>query len=157
MAAPATSCRARRSEARYACAMLPSPAAGDPRQSPQTPSSPSPPVTPIAPPAAAAGPVPRDPFRRFSHIVLRLGRGRSLLALTVVSVLASVTLAELVITVLGRGDRFIAAASASLVPLLLVPLFGTLLLRLVFDLEAARQQLAELAIRDELTGISNRR
>ena len=99
----------------------------------------------------------RDPFRRFSHFVLRLGRHRSLVVLTVVTVLASVTLSELVITVLGRGDRRIAAASASLASLVLTPLLGSLMLRLVFDLEAARRQLAELAIRDELTGISNRR
>jgi len=98
-----------------------------------------------------------DPFRRFSHFVLRLGRHRSLVVLTVVTVLASVTLSELVITVLGRGDRRIAAASASLASLVLTPLLGSLMLRLVFDLEAARRQLAELAIRDELTGISNRR
>ncbi|HKX44014.1 MAG TPA: GGDEF domain-containing protein [Burkholderiaceae bacterium] len=137
--------------------MPPSPAAGDPRQSPQAPPSlPTPPTPPIAKRVAGV-PAPRDPFRRVSHIVLRLGRSRSLLALTAVTVLASVALAELVITVLGRGDRVIAAASATLASLVLTPLLGSLMLRLVFDLEAARQQLAELAIRDELTGISNRR
>jgi diguanylate cyclase (GGDEF)-like protein len=128
--------------------MPPSPD-GESREPPQAP-----------PPLSSVSPIPSDapdPFRRVSHIVLRLGRRRSLIALTAVSMLASVALAELVITVIGHGDRLIAAGSASLVPLLLVPLFGSLMLHLVFDLEAARQQLAELAIRDELTGVSNRR
>jgi len=106
---------------------------------------------------AGDDPSPPDLFRRLSRLVLRHGHSRSLLVLTALVLVAAVALAQLVISVLGHGDRVIAAASASLASLLLTPLFGSLLLRLVFELEATRKQLAELVIRDELTGISNRR
>ena len=110
----------------------------------------------IARPAGDTPPPP-DLFRRLSNLLLRLGQRRALVALTVLVLVGAVAVAQLVISVLGHGDRVIAAASASLASLLLTPLFGSLLLRLVFELEATRQQLAELVIRDELTGISNRR
>ena len=102
-------------------------------------------------------PPPPDLFRRLGLLVLRHGLVRSLAALTLLVLVGAVAVAQLVISVLGHGDRVIAAASASLASLLLTPLFGSLLLRLVFELEATRKQLAELVIRDELTGISNRR
>jgi len=105
----------------------------------------------------AGDPPPPDLFRRLSRFVLRLGHWRSLAALTLLVLIGAVAVAQLVISVLGHGDRVIAAASASIASLLLTPLFGSLLLRLVFELEATRGQLAELVIRDELTGISNRR
>lgn len=82
---------------------------------------------------------------------------RSLLVLTALVWVAAVAMAELVITVLGQGNRLIAFGSASLASLVLTPLVGSFVLRLVFELEAARAKLAELAIRDDLTGISNRR
>jgi len=102
-------------------------------------------------------PPPPDLFHRLSRLVLRLGQRRSLAVLTLLVLVGAVAVAQLVISVLGHGDRVIAAASATLASLLLTPLFGSLLLRLVFELDATRKQLAELAIRDELTGISNRR
>jgi len=110
----------------------------------------------IAPPVGDPTPPP-DAFRRLSKLLLRLGQRRSLAVLTLLVLIGAVAVAQLVISVLGHGDRMIAAASASLASLLLAPLFGSLLLRLVFELEATRKQLAELVIRDELTGISNRR
>jgi diguanylate cyclase (GGDEF)-like protein len=106
---------------------------------------------------AGDDPPPPDLFRRLSQLVLRHGQRRSLAALTLLVLVGAVAVAQLVISVLGHGDRVIAVASASIASLLLTPLFGSLLLRLVFELEATRKQLAELVIRDELTGISNRR
>jgi diguanylate cyclase len=102
-------------------------------------------------------PPPPDLFHRLSRLVLRLGQRRSLAVLTLLVLVGALAVAQLVISVLGHGDRVIAAASATLASLLLTPLFGSLLLRLVFELDATRKQLAELVIRDELTGISNRR
>lgn len=102
-------------------------------------------------------PPPPDLFNRLSRLVLRLGQRRSLAVLTLLVLVGALAVAQLVISVLGHGDRVIAAASATLASLLLTPLFGSLLLRLVFELDATRKQLAELVIRDELTGISNRR
>jgi len=110
----------------------------------------------LAPPPSDAPSSP-DLFRRASNLVLRLGQRRSLAVLTLLVLVGAVAVAQLVISVLGHGDRVIAAASASLASLLLAPLFGSLLLRLVFELDATRKKLAELVIRDELTGISNRR
>jgi len=110
----------------------------------------------IARPAGDTPPPP-DFFRRLSSLLLRVGQRRALVALTLLVLVGAVAVAQLVISVLGHGDRVIAAASASLASLLLAPLFGSLLLRLVFELDATRKKLAELVIRDELTGISNRR
>lgn len=98
-----------------------------------------------------------DLFQRFSRLVLRHGKRRSLLAMTAFAWMVSVGVAELVISVLGHGNRMIALGSATLASLLLTPLLGSLMLRLVFELEAARAKLSEIAIRDDLTGISNRR
>jgi len=100
---------------------------------------------------------PPDLFRRLSRLLLRLGPRRALAALTLLVLAGALAVPQLVISVLGHGDRLIAAVSASLASLLLTPIFGSLLLRLVFELEATRERLAELVIRDELTGISNRR
>ena len=110
----------------------------------------------LAPPPADAPSSP-DLFRRASNLVLRLGQRRSLAALTLLVLVGAIATAQLVISIVGHGDRVIAVVSASLASLLLTPLFGSLLLRLVFELESTRKQLAELVIRDELTGISNRR
>ena len=71
--------------------------------------------------------------------------------------LAALAMSELVISVLGHGDRVIAAASSSICSLILTPLIGSMVLRLVFELEAARERLSELATRDDLTGVANRR
>lgn len=104
------------------------------------------------------GPAPSlDLFQRFSRLVLRHGRRRSVIALTAFAWVVSVALAELVISAVGHGNRWIALGSATLASLLLTPLLGSLMLRLVFELEAARAKVTELAIRDDLTGISNRR
>ena len=111
----------------------------------------------MLPSPAGDKPSPPDLFRRLSDLLLRLGQRRSLAVLTLLVLVGAVATAQLVISVLGHGDRVIAVASASIASLLLTPLFGSLLLRLVFELEATRKQLAELVTRDELTGISNRR
>jgi len=96
-------------------------------------------------------------FHALSRLVLRLGLGRSTALMTLVVCVLAVLIAQIVITVLGRGDRFVAAASASLCSLLLTPVMGAFVLRLVFELEQTRQQLVVQATHDDLTGIYNRR
>ena len=117
------------------------------------------PTGPATGPAGPAGdaPEPRDLFHRLSQLVLRFGRRRTLAALTLLALAGSNAVSQLVISVVGHGDRVLAVVAASIASLVLTPLFGSLLLRLVFELDATRKQLAELVIRDELTGISNRR
>lgn len=94
---------------------------------------------------------------RLSRFVLRHGLWRSVVLLTLVVGTLAVLIAQAVIGVLGHGDRLIAAVSASLCSLVLTPLLGAPVLRLVFSLETARNKLGELAIRDDLTSVYNRR
>jgi diguanylate cyclase len=96
-------------------------------------------------------------FRWLSGAVLRLGLTRSLLALTAIVTLLAVLIAESVILVLGRGDPWIALGTATLCSLVLAPMVGSVILRLVFELERTRQRLTVLATHDDLTGVHNRR
>jgi diguanylate cyclase len=102
---------------------------------------------------------PSEPgwFRWFSRQVLRLGPVRATLVLTLVVLLLAVALAEGVITVVGEGNRWLAAGSAAVCSLVLTPLLGSLVLRLVFELERTRSQLTVLATQDDLMGVHNRR
>lgn len=101
----------------------------------------------------------REPgwFRWFSRQVLRLGPARATAVLTAVVLLLAVALAQGVVTVLGQGNRVIAAVSATVCSLVLAPLLGWLILGLVFALERTRSQLAVLATQDDLMGVHNRR
>ena len=94
--------------------------------------------------------------RKLSRGVLRLGLWRSTALLTLAVWVLALIAAQLMISLLGRGDRVVALASASALSLLLAPLPGLLLLRLVFELELARQRIAMLTTRDPLTGLAHR-
>lgn len=96
-------------------------------------------------------------FRWLSRGVLRLGLWRATALLTLGVCAAAVVLAQLMIGLLGQGDRYVALVSAVTLSLLLTPLLGASLLRLVFQLELARQKIGVLATHDELTGVPNRR
>ncbi len=96
-------------------------------------------------------------LRWLSRLLLRLGPWRATLAMTAAVTMLAVTLAELVIVVLRRGDPVMAAVSATLCSVVLTPLVGSCMLRLVFELERTRQRLTVLATRDDLTGVHNRR
>ncbi len=92
-----------------------------------------------------------------SQRLLRLGLWPATALLTAGAWLLAVLLAQAVISVLGRGDRFDALVSASVLSLLLAPLLAFTLLRLVFDLLRARNRAGVPAMHDELTGVPNRR
>jgi len=96
-------------------------------------------------------------FRWLSRMVLKLGVARGVAAMTGVVTLLAVAISQEVISVLGRGDRGIAAGSATLCSVVLTPLIGYFVLRLVSELDRARQQLTVLATHDDLTGVHNRR
>ena len=104
---------------------------------------------------------PSDPepawFRWASRLVMRLGPLRATLLMTAVVTVLAALLAQLVISAVGRGDRTIAAVSATFCSLVLTPVIGSFVLRLVFELERTRQQLTVLATHDDLTGVHNRR
>lgn len=95
--------------------------------------------------------------RRLSRGVLRLGLWRSTALLTIAVWILSVVAAQAMISLLGRGDRAVAVVSASTLSLLLTPVLGAVLLRLVFQLELARQRIGMLATHDTLTGLMQRR
>jgi len=96
-------------------------------------------------------------FRWLSRLVMRLGLVRATAALTLFVTVLSDLIAQAVITAAGRGDRVIALVSATLCSVVLTPVVGCLVLKLVFELERARQQLTILATHDDLTGVHNRR
>jgi diguanylate cyclase (GGDEF)-like protein len=96
-------------------------------------------------------------FRWLSRLTLRLGVARGTLLLTGIVTLLAVAISQAVISLAGRGDRAIALASATLCSVMLTPLIGWFVLRLVAELERTRQQLTVLATHDDLTGVHNRR
>ena len=96
-------------------------------------------------------------FRWLSRFVLRLGVVRGTMAMTAFVTLLAVAISQGVISVLGRGDRAIAAGSATLFSIVLTPVIGYFVLRLVAELDRVRQQLTVLATHDDLTGVHNRR
>lgn len=96
-------------------------------------------------------------FRTLSRFVLRLGALRATLAMTLLVTVLSVALAELVLVAIGRGDRWVAGGSAALCAVVLTPVVGSVILRLVFELDRVRQRLVVLATHDDLTGVHNRR
>ncbi|MEO6407741.1 MAG: GGDEF domain-containing protein [Burkholderiaceae bacterium] len=96
-------------------------------------------------------------LRGLGRAVLALGLARSALAITLLASFAGMALAQLVITLLGHGDRWIAGGTTLLCTLLVAPPLAFGALRLVFALEQARRQLDILATTDDLTGLFNRR
>jgi diguanylate cyclase len=105
-------------------------------------------------------PAPDPPptwFRWLSGMVLRLGLHRSTAVITGIVALFAVLISQAIISVLGRGDRGLALMSATLCSVVLTPIIGSFVLRLVFELERTRQQLTVLATHDDLTGVHNRR
>lgn len=113
---------------------------------------------------ASLDPEPREPpveLQRHSGWrarVVTLGRWRSVLVLTLFSVVTSVALTTLGMSWLavpptGWWQGFVLSA---LVPAIVAPLATYAITGLVFELEAARTQLHQLAIRDGLTQAHNR-
>ncbi len=96
-------------------------------------------------------------LRRLGSAVQSLGLWRSTLAITLVVSVAGLALAELVISLLGQGNRWIAGGTALLCTLVVTPPLAFGVLRLVFALEQARRRLDILATTDDLTGLHNRR
>lgn len=80
-----------------------------------------------------------------------------MLALTLFTATLAIAISQLVVSVAGTGDRLIAAVSALLFSGLVAPLLGSVLWRLVFELDKTRQQLDMQTTHDDLTGVYNRR
>ncbi len=92
------------------------------------------------------------------RLLLRWGRWRALLAITVFSVLASLLLTACLFIALGLVDRLgLALLIAAVVPAVVAPLAAHAVVTLAFELEQARAELHGLATRDSLTQAYNRR
>jgi len=94
---------------------------------------------------------------RASKTLVQLGYLPSLVLLTAVLVLLTALLSPLVVLVAGIGSPGTALQVGALSALVIVPIVGAVVLRLVFQLERARAGLAVLATQDALTGVHNRR
>jgi diguanylate cyclase len=86
-----------------------------------------------------------------------LGLGRALVLLIAVVTLAAVGLAQLAITVLGEGNRGIAAICASVCAVLITAALGYPFLSLLRHLDRAHKSMTRHATLDALTGTFNRR
>lgn len=108
-------------------------------------------------------PLPLDPnfqspwLHRLRRLVDAHGVPRSTAVITLVAVVLSLALTQALITLIGHGDRWIAGGATLLSVLVLTPPMCIAGLRLVCALEQACRRLDELATRDELTGLRNRR
>lgn len=90
--------------------------------------------------------------------VVKLGRWRSVLVLTLFSVVTSVALTIIGMSLIGvpRAAWWQGLVLSALVPAIVAPLATYAITGLVFELENARIQLHQLAIRDGLTRAHNR-
>lgn len=96
--------------------------------------------------------------RGWRALALRLGRTRAILATCVVAVLMSLLITALTNMLLGKPTMPLAdLLSTIIVPLLVTPMIGYLAFSLLFETHHARLQLHQAAIRDDLTGLYNRR
>ncbi len=114
--------------------------------------------SPPMPPGASPEPQAPDPWAaRLHRAARRRGAPAVIAGATLAGMLLAVLLAQLIVTLAGRGDRFVAAAVAAAAAALFVPAACAAILRLAAALDAAQDRLTVLGTHDELTGIFNRR
>jgi diguanylate cyclase (GGDEF)-like protein len=89
--------------------------------------------------------------------VQRLGPSRSLLLLSLAVLLLTVAVSQLLISLLGFGDRIAAAICAAVSALGLSLLLGGMLIRVLAQLDQSTLQLKRFSSTDLLTGAVNRR
>jgi diguanylate cyclase len=96
-------------------------------------------------------------MRRCAALALRLGFLPSLAGLSLLLVLGVLALTQAAVWLIGAGPRPLALWAAGAMALLLSPFPAAWLLRLMFQLDAARQRHSVNATKDDLTGAHNRR
>jgi diguanylate cyclase (GGDEF)-like protein len=90
--------------------------------------------------------------------MLRLGRGRAVLAITAASLLSSLIVTAVVGgALLPASDMPVVLLVSALVPLIVAPVVSFGAIGLLMEVEATRAALREVAVRDGLTGLYNRR
>lgn len=106
-------------------------------------------------PDPAAPTSPR--WERLHRTVLALGLPRATVVLVLLVWAFSLAVTFVVIRLTGQGSLVLGLTIATVCVLLSGPPVGYAILRLIFQLEASRQRIAELAVTDGLTGCYNRR
>jgi diguanylate cyclase len=96
-------------------------------------------------------------MRRCGALALRMGFGLSLASLSGVLVLLVLGLTQASSWALGQGTNTTALLAAGAVAAVLAPMAAAWLLKLMFQLDAARQRNTVTATQDDLTGAHNRR
>lgn len=107
--------------------------------------------------AAGEGPPTDDRAARAHRRLRRFGFWPVLIGATLAGVLLSVLLGQLLVTLIGRGDRLLVAGASALGAAALMLPACTLVLRLVAALGETHERLGVLRTTDALTGIFNRR
>jgi diguanylate cyclase (GGDEF)-like protein len=96
-------------------------------------------------------------MRQCTALALRLGFLPALAGLSLLLLLGVLGLTQAAILLLGQGPKPLALLAAGALALLLSPVLAAWLLRLMFQLDAARQRHSVNATQDDLTGAHNRR
>ncbi|HEY0232260.1 MAG TPA: GGDEF domain-containing protein, partial [Dokdonella sp.] len=90
--------------------------------------------------------------------LVRMGYWRAIALITMFSIAASVLATGLLSVLLGLREKFeLGLLIAAVVPIFVAPLASHLFLRVLFELQDARAALLDLATRDSLTQVYNRR
>lgn len=90
--------------------------------------------------------------------LLRMGRLRGVLLITTISLLLSLAVTAGTSWVFGATEDLpLSLLVAALVPLIVAPIVSTAAIGLLIEVEAARVALREVAVRDGLTALYNRR
>ncbi len=101
-----------------------------------------------------------QPAKTWRNAVLGMGHYRSVLAITLFSVLASVIITGVIMTVFwweGRDVLIKSSLIAAIVPGIVAPLASNFVVKLLFELEDLQVQLVEMVNRDPLTKVYSRR
>jgi diguanylate cyclase (GGDEF)-like protein len=118
----------------------------------------SPHAPPFAPPGPAHELLADEHQSGWRGTLLRMGRARAVLLITSVSLLLSLVVTTAFTAALGYWDRLATDLMiAALVPLLVAPAVSSAAMGLLAEVETARRALREVAIRDGLTNLYNRR
>jgi diguanylate cyclase len=96
-------------------------------------------------------------MRRCTALALRLGFLPSLAGLSTLLVLGVLALTQASLWLIGQGPKPLALLVTGAIALVLSPFLAAWLLRLMFQLDAARQRQSSNATQDDLTGAHNRR
>jgi len=91
-------------------------------------------------------------------LLRRLGMPGTVLTLTILAILLSLLITYIIHMLADtKPPDFVALSVAIIAPIVIVPLFSSFALHLLFELDQAEATLRSLSIQDDLTGAINRR